>query len=103
MATCTRSSCSTPASQESWTRVRAGEEILHACVEAGGTITGEHGVGIEKREYMRWMFSDADLLAMQRVKRAFDPRGVMNPGKLLPLGTRPDVTIKPVMTAGMWT
>ena len=83
--------------------VRAGEEILHACVEAGGTITGEHGVGIEKREYMRWMFSDADLLAMQRVKRAFDPSGVMNPGKLLPLGTRPDVTIKPVMTAGMWT
>ena len=83
--------------------VRAGEEILRACVEAGGTITGEHGVGIEKREYMRWMFSDADLMAMQRVKRSFDPDGIMNPGKLLPVGERPDVTVRPAMAAGMWT
>jgi len=83
--------------------VRAGEEILRACVEAGGTITGEHGVGIEKREYMRWMFSDADLMAMQRVKRSFDPDGIMNPGKLLPVGERPDVTVRPTMAAGMWT
>ncbi len=83
--------------------VRAGEEILRACVEAGGTITGEHGVGIEKREYMRWMFSDADLQAMQRVKRAFDPTGIMNPGKLLPVGERPAVAVRPAMAAGMWT
>jgi len=60
-------------------------------------------VGIEKREYMRWMFSDADLMAMQRVKRSFDPDGIMNPGKLLPVGERPDVTVRPAMAAGMWT
>lgn len=83
--------------------VRAGEEILHACVDAGGTITGEHGVGIEKREYMRWLFTDADLLAMQRVKRAFDPAGIMNPGKLLPVGERPDVVFTPPVATGMWT
>ncbi len=83
--------------------VQAGEEILHACVEAGGTITGEHGVGIEKREYMRWLFTDADLLAMQRVKRAFDPAGIMNPGKLFPEGTPPSVTLRPVAAGGMWT
>jgi len=64
--------------------VRAGEEILKACVAAGGSITGEHGVGIEKRDYMRWLFSDADLEAMQTVKAAFDPQGLLNPGKLLP-------------------
>ncbi len=83
--------------------VRAGEEILRVCVEAGGTITGEHGVGIEKREYMRWLFSDADLDAMRRVKRAFDPQGVMNPGKLLPVGTPPEIGRRPAVTAGMWT
>jgi glycolate oxidase len=64
--------------------VRAGEEILQACVDAGGSITGEHGVGIEKREYMRWVFSDDDLAAMRVVKDAFDPAGLLNPGKLLP-------------------
>jgi len=64
--------------------VQAGEEILRACVAAGGSITGEHGVGIEKREYMRWLFTEADLQAMRRVKDAFDPTGLLNPGKLLP-------------------
>ncbi len=83
--------------------VRAGEDILRACVEAGGTITGEHGVGIEKREYMRWLFSDADLDAMRRVKRAFDPRGVLNPDKLLPVGSPPDLAARPAMKAGLWT
>ncbi len=75
--------------------VAAGEEILRACVEAGGSITGEHGVGIEKREYMRWVFSDADLDAMRRVKRAFDPEGLLNPGKLLPDGPQPAYTMRP--------
>lgn len=83
--------------------IRAGEDILRACVDAGGTITGEHGVGIEKREYMRWLFSDADLLAMHRVKRAFDPAGIMNPGKLLPIGERPRVTLRPAAAPGLWT
>jgi glycolate oxidase len=66
--------------------VAAGEEILRACVAAGGSITGEHGVGIEKRDYMRWVFSESDLDAMRRVKQAFDPPLRMNPGKLLPDG-----------------
>jgi FAD/FMN-containing dehydrogenase len=64
--------------------MQAGEEILRACVDAGGSITGEHGVGIEKREYMRWLFTEADLQAMRRVKDAFDPTGLLNPKKLLP-------------------
>lgn len=81
--------------------VRAGEEILRACVEAGGSITGEHGVGIEKREYMRWLFTDADLDAMRRVKNAFDPAGLLNPGKLLPDGTQPVYSIQP--QAGVWS
>ncbi len=83
--------------------VRAGEEILHACVDAGGTITGEHGVGIEKREYMRWLFTDADLESMRRVKRAFDPRSLMNPGKLLPVGSPPEMGVRPTIPAGTWT
>ncbi|MDQ7844753.1 MAG: FAD-linked oxidase C-terminal domain-containing protein [Armatimonadota bacterium] len=64
--------------------IAAGEEILKACVACGGSITGEHGVGIEKRDYMRWLFTDADLEAMGRVKAAFDPEGLLNPEKLLP-------------------
>ena len=75
--------------------VAAGEEILKACVEAGGSITGEHGVGIEKREYMRWIFTEADLGAMRRVKRAFDPAGRLNPGKLLPDGPPGDYAVRP--------
>jgi glycolate oxidase len=83
--------------------VQAGEEILHACVDVGGTITGEHGVGIEKREYMRWLFTEADLQAMQHVKNVFDPDGIMNPGKLLPLGEPVDVTMKQAVAPGLWT
>jgi glycolate oxidase len=75
--------------------VAAGEEILKTCVEAGGSITGEHGIGIEKREYMKWIFTDADLDAMRRVKRAFDPEGRLNPGKLLPEGAQPDYRVQP--------
>jgi glycolate oxidase len=59
-------------------------EILTYCVEAGGSITGEHGVGVDKRDYMPRMFSDADLDAMQRVRDAFDPLRICNPGKVLP-------------------
>jgi len=54
------------------------------CVEAGGPITGEHGVGVEKLAGMRLMFSDADLQAMRRVKDVFDPQGLANPDKVLP-------------------
>jgi glycolate oxidase subunit GlcD len=62
----------------------AGSEILRTCVEAGGVISGEHGIGAEKREFMGLVFSDADLDAMKRLRAAFDPEGVCNPGKIFP-------------------
>jgi glycolate oxidase len=62
----------------------AAGEILSYCVEAGGSITGEHGVGADKRDFMPVMFSDADLDVMRRVRTAFDPMGLCNPGKVLP-------------------
>ncbi|MGO9792166.1 MAG: FAD-linked oxidase C-terminal domain-containing protein [Solirubrobacteraceae bacterium] len=59
-------------------------EILTACVDAGGSITGEHGVGADKACAMPLMFSEQDLAAMQRLRRAFDPEGLANPGKVFP-------------------
>mgnify|MGYP003339958951 FL=1 len=59
-------------------------EILRLCVEAGGSITGEHGVGSDKRCYLDWMFSADDLATMQLVRRAFDPELRANPGKIFP-------------------
>jgi glycolate oxidase len=59
-------------------------EILTYCVEAGGSITGEHGVGADKRDYMPRMFSDVDLAVMQQVRDAVDPKRLCNPGKVLP-------------------
>jgi glycolate oxidase subunit GlcD len=64
--------------------IAAGEAILRLCVEKGGVITGEHGIGTEKRDYMGLVFRESDLDAMRRLRRAFDPDGVCNPGKLLP-------------------
>jgi glycolate oxidase len=58
--------------------------ILEACVEAGGSITGEHGVGADKACAMPLMFSETDLEVMKRLRAAFDPRGLANPGKLFP-------------------
>ena len=59
-------------------------EILTYCVEAGGSITGEHGVGADKKEYMPRMFSDDDLDVMQKLRDAVDPKRLCNPGKVLP-------------------
>ena len=61
-----------------------GAEILRLCVEVGGVLTGEHGVGVEKRDLMPSMFSEADLEQQQRLKCAFDERGLLNPGKVFP-------------------
>ncbi len=61
-----------------------GAEILKLCVAVGGVLTGEHGVGTEKRDLMPEMFSEADLEHQQRVKCAFDPEGYLNPGKVFP-------------------
>ena len=63
----------------------AGRELMQVCVRAGGTITGEHGVGLDKRELLPLVFSDADMDAMLRVRAAFDPLGLCNPGKIVPL------------------
>jgi glycolate oxidase len=63
---------------------RVAAEILTYCLDAGGSITGEHGVGADKACQMPKMFTDADLETMQRVRRAFDPGGLCNPGKLFP-------------------
>jgi glycolate oxidase len=61
-----------------------GAEIMKLCVEVGGVLTGEHGVGVEKRDLMSMMFSEIDLNAQQRVKCAFDAKGLLNPGKMFP-------------------
>ncbi|HEY7689355.1 MAG TPA: FAD-linked oxidase C-terminal domain-containing protein [Dongiaceae bacterium] len=61
-----------------------GADILRLCVEVGGVLTGEHGVGVEKRDLMPTMFNEADLAQQQRVKCAFDPEGLLNPGKVFP-------------------
>ncbi len=75
---------------EQMTRVKqAGWEIMQACVNLGGTISGEHGIGIEKREAMHLIFSEADLALQRSVKSAFDPEGLLNPGKALPEPIKP--------------
>jgi glycolate oxidase len=67
---------------------RAAEEMVKVSVAAGGSLTGEHGVGIEKRDLMGLVFDPIDLDAQARLREAFDPKGVMNPGKVLPRGSR---------------
>jgi glycolate oxidase len=64
--------------------LRIGDEILKLCADAGGSVTGEHGIGLEKRENIRYVFSDDDLEVMDRVRRVFDPHRLMNPGKVFP-------------------
>ena len=63
-----------------------GADILKLCVEVGGCLTGEHGVGIEKRDLMAVQYAPADLEAQMRVKDVFDPKWLLNPAKVFPLG-----------------
>jgi glycolate oxidase len=63
-----------------------GAQIMRLCVDAGGSITGEHGVGLEKRSFMHWIFNTEDIGAMERVKRAFGADDLFNPCKVLPTG-----------------
>ncbi|MBA3256723.1 MAG: FAD-binding protein, partial [Pyrinomonadaceae bacterium] len=63
----------------------AGRELMETCVSAGGTITGEHGVGLDKRDFLPLIFSDDDMDTMLRVRAAFDPTRLCNPGKIIPL------------------
>ncbi len=62
-----------------------GADILRLCVAVGGVLTGEHGVGVEKRDLMPEMFTETDLALQQRLKCAFDPKGLLNPGKVFPV------------------
>ena len=64
--------------------VEVAAEILSYCIDAGGSLTGEHGIGADKAEYMPSMFAAEDLALMQRVRAVFDPRGLCNPGKVFP-------------------
>jgi glycolate dehydrogenase FAD-linked subunit len=64
--------------------VAAGAEIMKVCAEVGGSISGEHGIGLEKSDFMPFIFSEADLAFMQRLKVAFNPTGLCNPGKVFP-------------------
>jgi glycolate oxidase len=66
----------------------AGTAIIEACVAVGGVLSGEHGIGLEKRDFMPLTFSAVDLDAQARARDAFDPDGRMNPAKVLPLGSR---------------
>jgi glycolate oxidase len=75
-----------PAEQEK--AERAGEDILKLCVEVGGCLTGEHGVGIEKRDLMPYQFSPVDLAQQMRVRAVFDPAWLLNPAKVFPLEGR---------------
>jgi len=85
----------------------AGYEILTSCIEAGGTITGEHGVGLEKQAFMPLIFSEADLEVMALVRSAIDPSGNFNPDKVLPTrdgvdGTARKPGMQPLPAEGMW-
>ena len=79
---------------------RAVREIIDVCVEEDGSITGEHGVGIEKRADMLRMYGGAELSAMRDVKEVFDPQGLLNPGKVLPSEIPEPARAEPQLPAG---
>jgi glycolate oxidase len=84
---------------------QANEELLHACIALGGSVTGEHGIGVDKCHSLPLQFAESDLNFMYRLRGAFDPDRLMNPGKLLPThpacgeGFKP---ARPVLPAGTW-
>jgi glycolate oxidase len=92
--------------------LRASEEIVRLCIDAGGSLSGEHGVGLEKRDFMPLVFTEDDLGAQACVRAAFDPSGRMNPMKVLPDGARcgdfaaaaagTDVAADVVLPEGTW-
>jgi glycolate oxidase len=86
--------------------MEASAEILKVAIQAGGALSGEHGIGLEKNHFMFWVFGPEDLEAMQRARAAFDPDGVMNPGKIFPGGdvcaSIPTERIKRGLAEGMW-
>jgi len=65
----------------------AAAQIMRACVDAGGALSGEHGIGAEKRKFMPWLYGETDIENMERLRGAFGNTGQFNPCKLLPTGT----------------
>jgi glycolate oxidase len=86
--------------------MEASAEILKVAIESGGALSGEHGIGLEKNHFMFWVYGPEDLEAMQRARSAFDPDGVMNPGKVFPGGdvcaAIPTERMKRALAEGMW-
>ena len=82
--------------------VAAGREILEECIACGGSITAEHGIGVEKIGLMDRLFAPADLEAMRRVRQAFDPTGRLNPGKLIPDGNRGTMGLRDAESSRHW-
>ena len=83
--------------------VLAGE-ILLMCVAMGGSLTGEHGIGLEKKAYLGSMFSADDIDVMMRVRRGFDPKEIANRGKMFPGGNAPALSqpgLHPLESAGL--
>ena len=81
--------------------VSASDEIIKFCIEMGGSITGEHGVGMEKDRLMPLLFNDAELDLMKRVRGAFNPEGLLNPGKIIPAGKScGEIRVRPLPIAG---
>jgi glycolate oxidase len=83
-------------------------KILRMCIVMGGSITGEHGVGVEKRDYMPEMFTTNELDCMKRLRAAFDPLEIANPGKMFPEGAPAVMTtaqrgLHPLEAAGVIT
>jgi glycolate oxidase len=79
----------------------AARELVEVCVQVGGALSGEHGIGIEKRDLMKLVFSEADLDAQARIREAFDPAQALNPDKILPAGSRCFDLGRPPLE-GMW-
>ena len=69
-------------------------EILRMCAGMGGSITGEHGIGMEKRDYLSEMFGEEDIALMKRVRGAFDPKNISNPGKMFPGAEAPALSMR---------
>ena len=84
--------------------IEAGAAIVKACIELGGSITGEHGLGLEKKAYIGLLFNEVDLEAMGRVRRAFDSDGRFNPAKMFPTPVScGEVRLQPAnIPAGLW-
>lgn len=86
--------------------MEASAEILKVAIDAGGALSGEHGIGLEKNHFMFWVYGPEDLEVMRRAKAAFDPDAVMNPGKVFPGGDAcaaiPTERMKRALAEGMW-